>query len=230
MNGGAAVLMVLASARLPARPTGSMPRAANGFGTRTIGIDFGLRRTGLAVSAGIAPLPLGIIAADNMTHVAKQVVRAARSEGASQFVLGMPYNSSGGEGEQATVTRAFGTILAQEAAPMPVYLWDERFTSAEASMRMNQGLGANMGQSVDAVAAAIILEDFFDGDHASAERLMVEPGHEPARVSCAPPSPTGPPPSYLETRRQMMERAALQETARAASGASLKSKKTKKKR
>jgi putative Holliday junction resolvase len=207
-----------------------MPGAANGFGTRTIGIDFGVRRTGLAVSAGIAPLPLGVIAADNMMHVAKQVVRAARSEGASQFVLGMPYNSSGGEGEQAIITRAFGTILAQEAAPMPVYLWDERFTSAEASMRMNQGLGASMGQSVDAVAAAIILEEFFDGDYASAEQIVVEPGQEVARVPRPPATPAGPPPSYLEARRQMMERVALKEAARAARDASLKPRRRKKSR
>jgi putative Holliday junction resolvase len=173
---------------------------------------------------------MGIIAAENMTDVAKQVVRAARNEGASQFVLGMPYNSSGGEGEQAIITRAFGTILAQEAAPMPVYLWDERFSSAEASMRMNQGFGASVGESVDAVAAAIILEEFFDGDHASAEQILVAPGKERETVSRAPPAPVGPPPSYLEARRLMMERAALQEAALAATGASLKSKKKKKKR
>ena len=43
--------------------------------------------------------------------------RAAAGEGAAQIVLGMPLNSTGGEGEQATVTREFARVLAAAAAP-----------------------------------------------------------------------------------------------------------------
>lgn len=217
--------LLLCLARLPARPVCS----AKGFGTRTIGVDFGLRRTGLAVSAGIAPLPLGIIAEENMTLVARQVAQAARAEGASQFVLGMPYNSSGGEGDQAQVTRAFGQLLAHEAAPLPVYVWDERYSSAEASIRMHQGGGAVTGEFVDAVAAAIILEEFFDGDHASAERIMPPPELK-QEASQRPVVPLGPPPSYMEVRRKMMERAAEQQANLAAAPSSQSKKKRKKKR
>ena len=146
--------MVLALLCLAARLASRACAPARGFGTRTLGVDFGLRRTGLAVSAGIAPLPIGIIddQSANLTAVAAQVVRAARSEGASQLVLGMPYNSSGGEGEQAIATRRFGELLAREAAPRPVYLWDERFSSAEASMRANAGDGAARGQALLSLA------------------------------------------------------------------------------
>jgi len=77
-----------------------------GIGVRTLGVDFGLRRTGLAISSGFAPIPLRVLAVAGDSpacfgEVAKEVTRAAFGEGADQIVLGMPYNSTGGEGEQA---------------------------------------------------------------------------------------------------------------------------------
>ena len=86
--------------------------------------------------------------------------------------MGMPYNAAGHEGEQANATRRFAAHLADAIAPIPLYLWDERFTTGEAKLRMLDGVGAGGGaaeHSVDAVAAAVILEDFFGGEYASAE-------------------------------------------------------------
>ena len=137
---------------------------AGGVGTRTLGVDFGLRRTGLALSSGFAPLPLRVVpcegdSADGRADTAREVARAAAGEGAAQIVLGMPLNSTGGEGEQATVTREFARVLAAAAAPLPVFLWDERFSTFEA-----RGRAATATHGVDAVAAAVILEEFFDAD------------------------------------------------------------------
>ena len=137
---------------------------AGGVGTRTLGVDFGLRRTGLALSSGFAPLPLRVVpcegdSADGRVDAAREVARAAAGEGAAQIVLGMPLNSTGGEGEQATVTREFARVLAAAAAPLPVFLWDERFSTFEA-----RGRAATATHGVDAVAAAVILEEFFDAD------------------------------------------------------------------
>ena len=114
---------------------------AGGVGTRTLGVDFGLRRTGLALSSGFAPLPLRVVPCegdsgpDGRADAAREVARAAAGEGAAQIVLGMPLNSTGGEGEQATVTREFARVLAAAAAPLPVFLWDERFSTFEARGR-----------------------------------------------------------------------------------------------
>ena len=137
---------------------------AGGVGTRTLGVDFGLRRTGLALSSGFAPLPLRVVpcegdSAEGRADAAREVARAAAGEGAAQIVLGMPLNSTGGEGEQATVTREFARVLAAAAAPLPVFLWDERFSTFEA-----RGRAATATHGIDAVAAAVILEEFFDAD------------------------------------------------------------------
>ena len=187
-------------------------------GVRTIGVDFGLRRCGVAISSGFAPLPLSVLPCNGdseagFEEVAHAVAKVAAGEGATQVVLGMPYNSSGGEGEQANITRVFASKLADAVHPRPVFLWDERFSSAEASSRMNRGRGASRGERLDAVAAAIILEDFFDADEAAcavaphiassrSEGVDVGTVQRP-RVRKLPI-----PPSQAEVRRAMMERAA----------------------
>ena len=159
---------------------------AGGVGTRTLGVDFGLRRTGLALSSGFAPLPLRVVpcegdSADGRADAAREVARAAAGEGAAQIVLGMPLNSTGGEGEQATVTREFARVLAAAAAPLPVFLWDERFSTFEA-----RGRAATATHGVDAVAAAVILEEFFDADCDA--RGNCECVDAPAPHAAAPPA------------------------------------------
>ena len=196
-------------APVPSRTVGSC---------KAVGVDFGLRCCGLAISSGFAPLPIAVLPCGGDSEadfeaVANAVARVAAGEGASQVVLGMPYNSSGGEGEQANATRAFAAKLADAVHPRPVFLWDERFSSAEASMRMNGGRGAARGERVDAVAAAIILEDFFRAEehaflaapHVPASRPAVQAG------GAGPRRPRPTPPSQSEIRRAMMQRVAEQQ-------------------
>lgn len=219
-----------------------------GVGTRTVGVDFGLRRVGIALSSGFAPLPIAILDSgggeeEAVANVAKGVAQLMAGEGATQVVLGMPYNSSGGEGEQAQITLQFATVLADAVAPHPVFLWDERFSSAEvrraancisrlrlphgvhhdcshisslallrapfpqAKMRMHSGQGAGRGEQVDHVAAAVILEDFFDADEEALSRAPHVPSTRPIRLGPRPPPPP-PLPSASEVRRAMMARVA----------------------
>ena len=185
-----------------------------GVGTRTVGVDFGLRRVGVAISSGFAPLPISVLkcegeAPEDFERVAASIATVAEGEDALQIVLGMPYNSSGGEGEQAVVTREFGTVLANAVAPRPVFLWDERFSSAEAQMRMNAGRGAARGESIDAIAAAVILEDFFAADADALQSALCVPPTKPKAVSRARlQTRKAPPLSASQVRRQMMERVA----------------------
>ena len=188
-------------------------------GTRTLGVDFGLRRVGVAVSSGFAPLPISVLPCggdteEDFERVASLVCAIASGEGATQVVLGMPYNRTGGEGEQAAITRAFANSLANAVAPRPVFLWDERFSSAEAEQRLNGGRGAARGELLDAVAAAIILEDFFAADDDVAQSAPSIPA---TRIAPSAPPPTARasrrpvPPSQADIKRAMRERAARQQ-------------------
>lgn len=189
---------------------------AQGVGTRTVGVDFGLRRVGVALSTGFAPQPLTVIRCNgshaDFARVAKQISSIALAEHALQIVLGLPFNSLGGEGEQAVVTRQFGGSLTRES-PLPVFLWDERFSSAEAAIRMHGGHGAIQGEAVDAVAAAVILEEFFAGAYETAEHIAA-----PEKISAdgrafAPSNDEPPASSYSDIRRRMHERVAQQQRA-----------------
>lgn len=199
------------------------PSIPNRGMVRTIGVDFGLRRVGVAISSGIASLPLRVLpcgggSIDDFQMVAQLVAKIAAGEGATQVVVGMPYNSTGGEGEQAVITRKFAAVLADRVAPSPVFLWDERFSSAEASMRMNGGRGASKGEVLDAVAAAVILDDFFAADDSADEAAI----HIPSTIVAPVSSDAGAkrpvvklpvPPSASEVRRKMVERAAREAAA-----------------
>ena len=79
-----------------------------------------LRRTGLALSSASRRCHCALSVRGRLgrrpRRRAREVARAAAGEGAAQIVLGMPLNSTGGEGEQATVTREVARVLAAAAA------------------------------------------------------------------------------------------------------------------
>ena len=181
---------------------------ASGIGTRTLGIDFGTARTGLAISSGFAPLPIRVLSCngtlEDFDRIALTVVKMAAGEGANQLVLGLPLNSSGGEGEQANITRYFGQRLADAAAPMPVYLWDERFSTAEARIRTHGKRSAS--EAIDAIAAAVILESFFASPELSAAECIEFSGRKLRSTECTttPVPPKAPVLSFSEQRQEMM--------------------------
>jgi len=109
------------------------------LGCKTIGVDHGRKRTGVCVSVGYAPRPLPLICHDdNSTEVALQVARIVQNEGAEQIVVGFPFNSTGGEGEQAQYTRLFVTALQKTCPTSAIYLWDERFSTSVARDKLQQ--------------------------------------------------------------------------------------------
>ena len=93
------------------------PSIPNRGMVRTIGVDFGLRRVGVAISSGIASLPLRVLpcgggSIDDFQMVAQLVAKIAAGEGATQVVVGMPYNSTGGE-----VSRQSSHASSQRCSP-----------------------------------------------------------------------------------------------------------------
>lgn len=148
------------------------------LGRKTIGVDHGRKRTGVCVSIGYAPRPLPLISHDdNSTDVALQVAHLALREGAEQIVVGFPFNSTGGEGEQAVYTRQFVTHLQEACTTCAIYLWDERFSSSVAREKLQQAGYTRMDMKgmVDTVASIGILSDFFDKNGQGAEMIQIRP-------------------------------------------------------
>jgi putative Holliday junction resolvase len=130
---------------------------------RILAIDHGGRRMGLAVSD-----PLGITAQGIETLQRKnkradfgRLERIIREYEIKEIVLGNPLRMSGQEGTQSQKVAAFAEELRQRFQ-LPVHLWDERLTSAEANrlLRENDVSMQKRVQAVDRMAAVLILQSF----------------------------------------------------------------------
>ena len=132
---------------------------------RIIGIDYGRKRVGVAVSD-----PLGICAsALDTIHSAKiieDLKKYAENEKVVRFVVGYPINTDGRPSEAAKDVDVFLKQLAKAFPDIPVTLEDERFTSVLAHRAMIDGGMKKQDrmkkESVDKISAAIILQTFLD--------------------------------------------------------------------
>ncbi len=75
--------------------------------------------------------PRGVLAAKPEPALLAALVKLARESSVTRFVLGLPLDMKGGEGDAAKKTRAFAQRLA-DATGLAVELWDERLTTVEA--------------------------------------------------------------------------------------------------
>ena len=134
---------------------------------RKISLDVGDVRIGVAVSD-----LLGITANPRETYVRKKgdtnadiayFCEYAKREDADAFVLGLPKNMDGTEGDRAVVTRQFGDML-EEASGLPVLYQDERLTTVSAErMLIDADVRREKRKKViDKVAATIILQSYLD--------------------------------------------------------------------
>jgi putative Holliday junction resolvase len=122
---------------------------------RMLGIDFGERRIGVAVSAGRIAVPKTIIGHTNRAADLDSIARVASEEAVTAIILGLPLAPDGGEGEQARLTRAFGRQLAERTG-LPIVYQDERLSSSDAVS------GTRSARPIDDLAAAAILQRYID--------------------------------------------------------------------
>ena len=130
---------------------------------RIMALDYGDARTGVAISdeRGIFCGETLVIAEWNPEVLVQRVTELAKSRGCGLILLGLPLNMDGSEGPRADKCRALAEMLKSAGAP-EVRMRDERRTSVEAHaiLRANGKKERRHRQSVDAVAAQLILETF----------------------------------------------------------------------
>ena len=130
---------------------------------RTMAIDFGDQRIGLAVSdlLGMLTGEAWTMEEWNMERAAKRIAEAAKERDVGTLVLGLPKNMDGTEGPRAEKSRQFREMLIAESG-LPVILWDERRSSIEAHAILHAGgkKEKKHRKTVDAVAASLILESY----------------------------------------------------------------------
>jgi len=125
-----------------------------------IGIDYGEKKIGLALSSPsrTIALPLAIIE-NSKNNVFNKLQEFIQKHNVSGFVLGIPVNMDGSYGESANKVKKFAEKLAQNTQ-IPIYLQDERRTSKAAnSLLMYAGYNRKQRNEMDdSIAASLILE------------------------------------------------------------------------
>ncbi len=141
-------------------------------------IDHGRKKIGLAVAdeTGGVARPLATIERKNRRGDLRQLREIVREEGVKRIVVGHPLRLDGTRGEMAEEAERFAERLRKQIG-VPVELVDERLTSWEAEQLLAEREGSRnrsgtkrtakgrkkiRGHQVDAVAAAVILRDYFE--------------------------------------------------------------------
>ena len=136
-----------------------------------MGLDVGGRRIGVAVSdeTWLIATPLRYV--ERGPRDRAELRRLAAEYGVGRLVVGLPTGLSGREGPQAAEVRAYAEALAADLG-LPLDYWDERLTSAIAERTLIAAgtRRADRRERIDAVAAAVILQDYLDAARHRAAR------------------------------------------------------------
>ena len=132
---------------------------------RVLGLDVGSKRIGVAVSdpLGITAQGLETLQRRNKRHDLAALERVIREYEVREIVVGLPLRMSGAEGMQSEKMQVFADDLRKRFR-LPVHLWDERLTSAEANrlLRETDLSIEKRAKAVDRMAAVLILQGWME--------------------------------------------------------------------
>jgi putative Holliday junction resolvase len=113
----------------------------------------------------------------NKRHDFEYLRRVIQEYGVKEIVVGLPLRMSGAEGTQSEKMRVFADELHKKFG-LPVHLWDERLTSAEANrfLRETELSIEKRGKAVDRMAAILILQGWME------QRSAAASGFQPPRI------------------------------------------------
>ena len=144
---------------------------------RTLAIDLGTKRVGLAISDESARFvtPLEVVSVKSPEEALAAVLEVIRRESGERIVVGVPLNMDDSVGPAARAAAKWGKELARECG-LPVIFVDERLSSFAAEERLVQRKRAGekmtrrrKKERLDALAAAGFLQAFLDGKLAALE-------------------------------------------------------------
>jgi putative holliday junction resolvase len=134
-------------------------------GAALIGLDYGEKTIGVAVSDGLRQVatPLETLRRTKFTADAARLGEIARARAIAGIVLGLPRNMDGSEGPRCQSTRAFARNL-DRALGLPITYWDERLSTVAAERALIEAdtSRARRAEVIDHVAAGVILQGALD--------------------------------------------------------------------
>lgn len=141
---------------------------------RILGIDYGLRRIGVAISdpSGAMAQPLVVIENRGNGSDIQRISQIVDEYNVQEVVVGLPISMSGEKGPQAQAVLEY-VVKLKDILQVPVKTWDERLTTsfAERTLIESDVKRGRRKEIVDKVAAAIILQGYLDSKRAGEDTL-----------------------------------------------------------
>ena len=135
------------------------------YAGRILGIDYGSKRIGIAISDPTQLIAQGVTTLMNSEKAVQQIVDLAKTEEVVRIVVGMPYSADGGKGKKAMEVDEFIKSLKQ-LTTTAIDTWDESFSSVNAhSAFVEIGMKRKKRQQkfrVDEMAARLMLQEYLD--------------------------------------------------------------------
>ena len=135
---------------------------------RILGLDFGSKTVGDAVSDGLLLTAQGVETIERkdenkLRKTCARIEELIAEYEITEIVLGLPKNMNNTEGERVEKTKAFGEMLERRTG-LPVHYWDERLTTVAAEqILIESGVRReNRKAVIDKVAAGLILQGYLD--------------------------------------------------------------------
>ena len=135
---------------------------------RILGLDFGSRTVGVAVSDGLLLTAQGVETIERkdenkLRQTVARIEALVKEYEVTTIVMGLPKNMNNTEGERVEKTKAFGEMLERRTG-LPVVYWDERLTTIAAEqVLMESGVRReNRKAVIDKIAACFILQGYLD--------------------------------------------------------------------
>lgn len=119
-----------------------------------LGVDFGLRKIGLAISEGVIAAPFKVIHVSSQKDAVLKILEAAQRENVNKIIIGVPES-----GTRTVILK----VVKKLRANFEVETVEEHLSSKNAQATMiNLGIGKKKRGEEDAYSAAIILQDYLD--------------------------------------------------------------------
>lgn len=133
--------------------------------SRVLAIDYGVRRTGIAVTDPLQIIANGLTTVDTRQLLAF-IQDYVKRETVERFVIGRPMQTNGRESENLKNVEKFVEQLQKALPNIPITWWDERYTSVLAHQTMlESGIGKMARRNkalVDEISACIILQGWME--------------------------------------------------------------------
>ena len=133
---------------------------------KTVALDLGAARVGVAISdeLGLYAHPRGRLDGKKRPELLASLAELAREENVGRFVIGLPLDMKGGEGDAARKARGIAQQIA-DATGCEIHLWDERLSTVQArrALAASDVHGQKAKDRIDEASAVTLLQAWLDG-------------------------------------------------------------------